>query len=55
MSKVRLDKVNKVFDGQIQAVCDVDLEVKAGETMVLAGTSGAGKSTILRMGTSINI
>ncbi len=49
MSKVCLEKINKVFDGRIQAVCDVDLEVKEGETMVLLGPSGAGKSTILRL------
>ena len=49
MSKVRLEKISKIFGGQIQAVCAVDLEVKAGETMVLAGPSGAGKSTILRL------
>ena len=46
MRSVRLENLNKVFEGQIEAVCNVNLEVKAGETMVLAGPSGVGKTTI---------
>lgn len=31
---------------QVQAVCDVDLDLKSGETIGLVGESGSGKSTL---------
>jgi branched-chain amino acid transport system ATP-binding protein len=34
--------------GAIQAVCNLDLEVHAGEIVTLIGANGAGKSTTLR-------
>ena len=46
---ITLNKVGKRFRGGVQAVRDVDLEVKPGEFMVLVGPSGCGKSTLLRM------
>jgi ABC-type sugar transport system ATPase subunit len=49
MSKVKLENVGKVFDGGVEALCDVDITVEPGECLVLAGPSGAGKSTILRL------
>jgi osmoprotectant transport system ATP-binding protein len=45
---ITLDHVTKAFDGHV-AVADVSLTVDAGTTHVLLGTSGSGKSTILRM------
>jgi multiple sugar transport system ATP-binding protein len=49
MGAIRLERVNKVYAGGVHAVHDVDLEIGAGEFMVLVGPSGCGKSTLLRM------
>jgi peptide/nickel transport system ATP-binding protein len=32
----------------VSAMCDVDLEIYAGQTLALVGSSGAGKSTVAR-------
>jgi polar amino acid transport system ATP-binding protein len=34
--------------GAYQVLCDIDLEVAAGEVLVICGPSGSGKSTLLR-------
>ncbi len=49
MGAIRLERVNKIYPGDVHAVNDVDLEIAAGEFMVLVGPSGCGKSTLLRM------
>jgi multiple sugar transport system ATP-binding protein len=49
MGGIVLERVSKVFPGDVVAVDDVDLEVGDGEFMVLVGPSGCGKSTLLRM------
>ena len=49
MASVMLKGVRKVFDKEVVAVEDVDLQVEDGEFIVLVGPSGCGKSTILRM------
>ena len=49
MGAIRLERVNKIYPGDVHAVNDVDLEIVAGEFMVLVGPSGCGKSTLLRM------
>jgi len=36
------------FYGDFQALFDLDLEVRAGETVALVGANGAGKSTFLK-------
>ena len=33
--------------GSVQILFDVDLEVRAAETLAVLGTNGAGKSTLL--------
>ena len=49
MGGITLDRVSKVFPGDVVAVDDVELEIGDGEFMVLVGPSGCGKSTLLRM------
>jgi multiple sugar transport system ATP-binding protein len=49
MPPIRLERLTKVFGGEVVAVDDVSLEVADGEFMVLVGPSGCGKSTLLRM------
>jgi osmoprotectant transport system ATP-binding protein len=46
---IRFEQVNKVYAGGIHAVRDLDLEIERGETVVLLGTSGSGKTTTMKM------
>ena len=48
MAEVRIDNLSKRF-GDIRAVQDLSLTVQQGEFLVLLGSSGAGKSTTLRL------
>lgn len=49
MSTMSLKGVNKIYDNNVQAVYDFNLDVNDGEFVVLVGPSGCGKSTTLRM------
>src|SRR5262245_36379687 len=49
MPPIRLERLTKVYSGDVVAVDDVSLEVADGELMVVVGPSGCGKSTLLRM------
>ncbi len=49
MAKLSLQHLEKVYDNNVQAVFDFDLDVEDGELIVLVGPSGCGKSTTLRM------
>ncbi|MBA2767813.1 MAG: ATP-binding cassette domain-containing protein [Sporichthyaceae bacterium] len=46
---IRLDGVGKRYDDGTVAVHELELDVPAGETVVLVGPSGCGKSTTLKM------
>ncbi len=46
---IRLEAVRKEYEDGTVAVAELDLDVPAGELVVLVGPSGCGKSTILRM------
>lgn len=46
---IRLDNVTKTYPGGVQAVSDLSLQIGQGETLVLVGTSGSGKTTALKM------
>jgi len=41
--------VSKTYEGGVDAVCDLSMHVADGETLVLLGTSGCGKTTTLKM------
>ena len=49
MAEVSCRKVVKVYEGGVQAVKGIDLEIADQEFVVLVGPSGCGKSTTLRM------
>ena len=49
MASINLRNLNKIYDNNVQAVFDFNLDVKDGELIVLVGPSGCGKSTTLRM------
>jgi multiple sugar transport system ATP-binding protein len=49
MATVSLKNVNKVYEGNVHAVVDFNLEVADKEFIVLVGPSGCGKTTTLRM------
>ncbi len=49
MADVSIRKIVKEYDGGVQAVKGIDIEIKDHEFVVLVGPSGCGKSTTLRM------
>src|SRR5208337_1796812 len=49
MAQVSIRRIVKEYDGGVQAVNGIDLEIADQEFVVLVGPSGCGKSTTLRM------
>ncbi|WP_291295190.1 ABC transporter ATP-binding protein [Elioraea sp.] len=49
MAQVSLRRIVKEYEGQVQAVKGIDLDIEDEEFVVLVGPSGCGKSTTLRM------
>ena len=49
MATVSLKNIFKIYDGNVTAVSDFNLEIADKEFIVLVGPSGCGKSTTLRM------
>ena len=49
MASVKLTDVKKVYDNNVTAVHDFNLEIQDKEFIVFVGPSGCGKSTTLRM------
>ena len=46
---IELRNVTKLYPGGVRALVDVDLDVAAGELVVVVGPSGSGKSTMLNV------
>jgi len=49
MASISLRNVTKTFDRSVTAVCNLSMEVRDGELMVLVGPSGCGKTTTLSL------
>ena len=49
MASLSLKNINKIYDNNVQAVFDFNIDINDGEFIVLVGPSGCGKSTTLRM------
>lgn len=49
MADLSLKHIDKVYDNNVQAVFDFNLDIKDKEFIVFVGPSGCGKSTTLRM------
>jgi len=49
MASVKLENVKKIYQGNVVAVHDFNLDIKDKEFIVFVGPSGCGKSTTLRM------
>ena len=46
---LRVDRIEKVFPGDIRAVDEVSFDLTEGEILALVGESGCGKSTVARL------
>jgi len=46
---IKMEKVTKVFKGDVVALRDVTIDVGKGEFVFLVGPSGSGKSTFIRL------
>ena len=49
MSRVDINNVWKIYDGDVEAVQDLNFFIEDGEFLAVLGPSGCGKSTTLRM------
>ena len=46
---VAFEGVSAAYEGRSEALRDIDLQVKAGQTIALVGPTGAGKSTLVNL------
>jgi cell division transport system ATP-binding protein len=46
---IQIFHVHKRYDGNVEALKDINLEIERGEFVFITGPSGAGKTTLLRL------
>ena len=45
---LRIENLHKIYSGGVHAVRGISFSVKEGESVAIIGSSGSGKSTVLR-------
>ena len=50
-----IKNLKKTYEGGVEALKGIDLEVKKGDFFALLGPNGAGKSTIINMLSTKNV
>ncbi|MBD3362518.1 ATP-binding cassette domain-containing protein [Candidatus Dojkabacteria bacterium] len=46
---IKMQDVDFSFDGKVDVLSDINIEIKSGESVALVGKSGAGKTTITKL------
>ena len=49
MPMIQFEHVSKTYPGSVDAVSDLSMNIAEGETLVLLGTSGCGKTTTMKL------
>ena len=46
---IKFENVSKIYENNVKALSDINIEIGAGEFVFLVGPSGSGKSTFIKM------
>ena len=46
---IKFNNISKMYENNVKALSDVNIEIQSGEFVFLVGPSGAGKSTFIKM------